>query len=78
MCSGRDLKHGQRVTEYRADIRDRAWLEKNYRETFEVINHVHLTDGEFQRRLDVIITPDVFMASRTLRTIDAFTRKAQT
>ena len=31
----------------RADIRDRATLEKNFRENFEELNRVRLTDGEF-------------------------------
>ena len=35
--------------EYRADIRDRAALERNFREKFEALNRVHLTDGEFAR-----------------------------
>ena len=51
--------------EYREDIRDRAALEKNFREKFQSLNHVHLTDGEFARLLDEIITPDVFIAARS-------------
>ena len=35
--------------EYRADIRDRASLEKNFREKFEALNRVKLTDAEFAR-----------------------------
>jgi type I restriction enzyme R subunit len=58
----------------RLDIRDRAALEQNFREKFEALNHVRLTDSEFARLLDEIITPDVFIAARTLRTINAFTR----
>jgi len=61
--------------EYRADIRDRAALERNFREKFEALNRVHLSDGEFARLLDEIITPDVFTAARTLRGINAFTRE---
>lgn len=60
--------------EYREDIRDRAALEKNFREKFEALNRVRLTDGEFPRLLDEIITPDVFTAARTLRERNAFTR----
>ncbi len=52
---------------YRPDIRDRATLEKNFREKFEALNRVRLTDGEFPRLLDEIITPDVFTAAQTLR-----------
>lgn len=36
----------------RPDIRDRATLEANFREHFETLNRVTLTDGEFQRLLD--------------------------
>ena len=60
--------------EYRTDIRDRATLEKNFREKFEASNRVHLTDSEFQRLLDEIITPDVFASARTLRERTSFTR----
>jgi type I restriction enzyme R subunit len=60
--------------EHRADIRDRAALEKNFRAKFESLNHVHLTGGEFQRLLDEIVTPDVFTAARTLRERNSFTR----
>ena len=51
----------------RPDIRDRAALEKNFREKFEALNRVRLTDAEFQRLLDELITPDVFTAARVLR-----------
>lgn len=64
-----DLKY-----EYRPDIRDRAALEKNFRQKFESLNRITLTDGEFQRLLDEIVTPDVFTAARTLRERNSFTR----
>jgi len=60
---------------YRADIRDRAALERNFREKFEALNRVNLSDGEFTRLLDEIVTPDVFAAARTLRSINTFTRE---
>ncbi|RMS51427.1 DEAD/DEAH box helicase [Pseudomonas amygdali pv. photiniae] len=60
---------------YRSDITDRASLERNFRERFEALNRVHLTDGEFARLLDEIVTPDVFAAARTLRERNAFTRE---
>ena len=60
--------------EYREDIRDRAALERNFREKFEALNRVHLTNGEFARLLDEIVTPDVYTAARTLRERNAFTR----
>ena len=59
--------------EYRPDIRDRASLERNFREKFETLNRVHLSDGEFARLLDEIVTPDVYTAARTLRERNAFT-----
>ena len=65
----RDLKY-----DYREDIRDRAALERNFREKFQALNRVTLTDGEFQRLLDEIITPDVFTAAKTLRGINSFSR----
>ena len=60
--------------QYRQDIRDRATLEQNFREKFEALNQVRLTDGEFPRLLEEIITPDVFTAARTLRDRNSFTR----
>ena len=60
--------------EYRPDITDRASLERNFREKFEALNRVRLTDAEFARLLDEIVTPDVFTASKTLRAISSFTR----
>jgi type I restriction enzyme, R subunit len=60
--------------EYRADISDRAALEENFREKFEALNRVSLTDGEFPRLLEEITTPDVFTAARTLRERNSFIR----
>ena len=60
--------------EYRRDIRDRASLEQNFREKFEALNRVNLSDGEFARLLEDIVTPDVFTAARTLRERNSFTR----
>lgn len=60
--------------DYRPDIRDRAALEQNFREKFESLNRVRLTDAEFARLLDEIVTPDVFAASKILRNINSFTR----
>ncbi len=65
----RDLKY-----DYRADIRDRAALERNFREKFQALNRVALTDGEFERLLEEVITPDVFSAAKILRGINSFTR----
>ncbi|UES51215.1 type I restriction endonuclease subunit R [Roseibium aggregatum] len=60
--------------DYRPEIRDRASLEQNFREKFEALNRVSLTDAEFIRLLDEIVTPDVFQASRTLRERNSFMR----
>ncbi len=64
-----DLKYA-----YRADINSRAALERNFREKFDALNRVKLTDSEFSRLLDEIITPDVFAAAKILRNLNAFTR----
>lgn len=58
----------------RSDIRDRAALERNFREKFETLNRVHFTDSEFHRLLESIITPDVFAAARHLREKNTFER----
>jgi hypothetical protein len=58
----------------RTDIRDRAALERNFREKFEALNRVRLTDSEFQRLHDELITADVFTNARVLREKNDFTR----
>ncbi|MEM9449806.1 MAG: HsdR family type I site-specific deoxyribonuclease [Cyanobacteria bacterium P01_E01_bin.6] len=65
-----DLKYS-----YRPDIRDRATLEQNFREKFEALNRVHLTDAEFDRLLDQLVTPDVFAAARHLHERNSFERE---
>jgi len=65
-----DLKYS-----YRADICDRSTLESNFRKHFQELNRVNLTDSEFKRLLEEIITPDVFTASTLLREINSFTRE---
>jgi len=49
---------------YRSDINDRASLEENFRKKFEELHYVKLTDSEFKRLLEQIITSDVYIASR--------------
>ncbi len=61
--------------EYRRDIHDRSALEQNFREKFESLNQVRLTDPEFARLLDEIVTSDVFTASKTLRERNTFIRE---
>lgn len=65
----KDLKYT-----YRPDIHDGATLEKNFREHFEKLNAVQLTDSEFVRLLESIITPDVFTAAKRLRERNSFER----
>ena len=49
---------------YRSDICDRKSLELNFREKFERLNRVHLSDSEFNRLLEEIIDADVFVSSK--------------
>lgn len=60
---------------FRDDIRDRFSLEKNFREKFETLNRVRLSNSEFARLRDEIITPDVFAASKILREKNYFQRE---
>ncbi|HIK46369.1 MAG TPA: hypothetical protein IGR64_16035 [Leptolyngbyaceae cyanobacterium M65_K2018_010] len=59
---------------YRPDIRDHAALEQNFRDKFEALNRVQLTDSEFSRLLESIVTPDVFANARHLRECNSFER----
>mgnify|MGYP000973826647 CR=1 FL=1 len=69
----RDLKYT-----YREDIRDKATLEDNFKKHFERLNRVKLSDSEFARLRDNIITADVFTAAKTLREINTFKRDDDT
>lgn len=60
---------------YREDIRDKFTLEKNFRDKFEALNYVKLTDSEFARLRDEIINADVFAAAKTLRERNTFQRE---
>ena len=60
---------------HRADIRNRISLEKNFREKFQTLNRVNLTDAEFARLRDDIINTDVFASSKRLREINTFSRE---
>jgi len=64
-----DLKYA-----HRPDIRDRAALERNFREKFESLNRVSLTEGEFRRLLDEIVKSDVYESARALRNRESFVR----
>lgn len=60
---------------YRPDIRDRQSLEQNFKEKFEALNRVRLSNNEFLRIREEIITPDVFTASKMLRERHYFQRE---
>lgn len=64
-----DLKY-----EYRPDIQDRFGLERNFRKKFEELNRVTLSDSEFARLLEKIVTADVFAAAKSLRERDTIER----
>lgn len=59
---------------YRSDIHDRVALEQNFREKFEELNRVHLTETEFKRLKEEIVTADVYAAARALRERNTFER----
>ncbi|MDO8365855.1 MAG: type I restriction endonuclease subunit R [Saprospiraceae bacterium] len=59
----------------RPDIRSKEALEQNFREKFQALNRVHLSDSEFARLRDEIVTSDVFMASKILRERNTFQRE---
>ena len=60
--------------DYRPDICDRYTLEQNFREKFERLNRVNLSDSEFNRLLEEIINADVFISSKRLREMNTFIR----
>lgn len=66
----KDLKYS-----YRPDINNRATLEQNFREKFERLNRVHLTDSEFNRLLEDITDSDMFLSSKRLRERNTFIRE---
>lgn len=60
---------------YRQDITDRRALEQNFREKFNALNRVTLTDTEFEHLKERIINPDVFAAAKHLRERNTFQRE---
>ncbi|MBT4836352.1 MAG: type I restriction endonuclease subunit R, partial [Methylococcales bacterium] len=66
----KDLKY-----HYCPDIRSRDALELNFRQKFEALNKVSLTDNEFSRLLEQITSPDIFKSSKRLREINSFERE---
>ena len=65
----KDLKYT-----YRSDIRDLDSLEKNFRQKFERLNFVSLSDDEFSKLLQENVTSDVFTVSKHLREKQTFVR----
>ncbi len=59
---------------YRSDIRNLDALESNFRQKFERLNFVSLSDDEFRKLLQENVTADVFTASKRLREKQTFTR----
>ncbi|WP_460570038.1 type I restriction endonuclease subunit R [Flaviaesturariibacter terrae] len=60
---------------WRPDIRDRAALEANFRQKFQELNCVTLSDAEFNRLRDDIVNPDVFTTAKLLRQRNTFIRE---
>lgn len=60
---------------HRPDIVDRKTLEQNFRNKFESLNRVRLSDSEFLRLREEIIEPDVFAAAKLLRERQYFQRE---
>ncbi len=60
---------------HRPDIVDRKTLEQDFKSKFEALNCVHLSDSEFLRLREEIITSDVFEASAKLRERQYFQRE---
>ena len=60
---------------YRDDIRDRKTLELNFREKFQALNKVHLSDAEFNRLMEEITDSDVYVSSKKLRERNTFIRE---
>lgn len=69
----KDLKYT-----YREDIKDKTSLEANFREHFQKLNKITLSNSEFTRLKDNIITTDLFTASKTLREVNTFNRDDDT
>ena len=60
---------------HRPDIVDRKTLEQNFKNKFEALNRVQLSESEFLRLRVEIIEPDVFAASKKLRERQYFQRE---
>ncbi len=63
---------------YRKDIKDRTSLETNFREHFERLNMVKLSDSEFNRLKESIIDSNVYESAKILRSINTLIRDDDT
>ena len=63
---------------YRDDIKDKASLDANFKYHFEQLNSVKLSDSEFTRLKESIISADVFTSAKTLREVNTFKRDDDT
>ena len=59
----------------RPNIRDRTALKANFRQNFEALNRVSLTDGEVARLVDETITPDTYAAARSTPSLATTARR---
>jgi type I restriction enzyme R subunit len=69
----RDLKYT-----HRPDLRDCSALRANFRQKFQELNKIRLTNAEGGRLLAEIITADVFTTAHTLRSRNSFPRDGAT
>ena len=60
---------------YRPDIRDHDSLKNNFRLNFERLNRVRLSDSEFERLLEQVISNDVYASAKLLRENNTFERE---
>lgn len=63
---------------YRKDIKDRFSLETNFRQHFERLNMVKLSDSEFNRLKESIINSNVYESAKILRSINTLIRDDDT
>lgn len=63
---------------YREDIKDKVSLEDNFRKHFQELNRVRLSDSEFSRLKESIITSNVVSAAKILRETNTFKRDDDT
>ncbi len=60
--------------QYNQNIRNQTALNANFRQKFNKLNGVNLSDVEFNRLMESIVSPDIFASSQTLRQVNSFER----